>query len=146
VNAYADTSVLISLYTRDDNSEEALALFLDQEHLVPVTPFGEAEFVNTIELLVFRKDINASQAARTLLDFQKDLSAGQYLESRPVPGNSWERAHILSRRYTSQLGTRGMDAIHVAIALELGVQAFYTFDKDQAKLAKRAGLTVRPRR
>ena len=146
MSAYADTSVLISLYTRDDYCEEALALFLDHEDFVLVTPFGEAELANTIQLLVFRKEISVFQANRTLNDFQKDLRAGSYLESRPVPGNSWERAHILSRRYTHQLGARGMDVIHVAIALELGVEAFYTFDKDQAKLAKRAGLTVRPTR
>ena len=97
MGVYADTSVLISLYTRDDNSEEAQALFISEEDLVLVTPFGETEFVNTIELLVFRKVIGAPQAAKTLLDFQKDLSAGSYLESRPVPTDSWERAHILSR-------------------------------------------------
>ena len=39
-----------------------------------------------------------------------------------------------------------MDVIHVAIALELKVTDFFTFAKDQAKLARRAGLAVRPRR
>ena len=146
LGAYADTSVLISVYTRDANSEEALGLFLGGHDRVLVTPFGETEFVNTIELLVFRRIIGASEAAGTLLDFERDLRAGSYLESRPVPTGSWQQAHVLSRRYTSQLGTRGMDVIHVALAIELGVQVFYTFDKDQAKLAKRAGLTVRPGR
>jgi hypothetical protein len=32
----------------------------------------------------------------------------------------------------------------VAIALECGAQRFLTFDKRQRKLAKVAGLTVRP--
>jgi hypothetical protein len=39
-----------------------------------------------------------------------------------------------------------MDVIHVAIALEFSAEVFLTFDKNQANLAKRAGLAVRPRR
>ena len=75
-----------------------------------------------------------------------DLDAASFLIGRPVPGSAYERAILLSRQHTRVLGTRGMDVIHVAIALELKATDFFTFDKDQAKLAKRAGLAVRPRR
>jgi predicted nucleic acid-binding protein len=146
VRAYADTSLLVSLYTRDSNSEAASGLFRELEDLVLITPFGEAEFVNSIELRVFRRDISPTQAERSLREFQKDLDAGSFLAGRPVPTEAYERAQLISRRYTRQLGVRGMDVIHVAIALELTAEIFFTFDKDQAKLAKRAGLTVRPGR
>jgi predicted nucleic acid-binding protein len=146
MSAYADTSLLISLYTQDSNSEETAALLGRREGLVLVTPFGESEFVNTVELRVFRKDISPAQAERSLQDFQRDLDHGSFLIGRPVPARSYEQAMLLSRRHTRQTGTRGMDVIHVAIALELGAEVFFTFDKDQAKLARRAGLTVRPGR
>ena len=146
MSACVDTSLLVSLYTQDSNSETAAISFQELADVVVVTPFAEAEFVNTIELRVFRKDITSAQAERSLREFQKDLDAGLFLLARPVPPHAYERAQLLSRRHTRQIGVRGMDVIHVAIALELKAEVFFTFDKNQANLAKRAGLTVRPRR
>ena len=144
--AYADTSLLVSLYTPDSNSEAASALFRELDDLVFITPFGESEFVNSVELRVFRKEISSAQAEISLREFQKDLDARSFLAGRAVPPGTYERAQLISRRYTRQLGVRGMDVIHVAMALEVRVQMFLTFDKNQANLAKRAGLTVRPGR
>jgi predicted nucleic acid-binding protein len=146
LRAYADTSFLISLYTPDSNSAEASALYLKQEDPFLWTPFGEAEFVNAIELRVFRKEVSAAQAERSLRDFQTDFDAGSFGVSRPVPAASYERAILLARRYTRQTGTRGMDVLHVAVALEIRAEVFYTFDRLQGKLATRVGLTVRPGR
>jgi predicted nucleic acid-binding protein len=146
MSAYADTSVLVSLYTSDSNSQNASALFREWEDLVLITPFGESEFVNSIELRAFRKEISSAQAEKSLRDFQRDLDAGLFLAGRPVPPDAYERAQLLSRRYTRQIGVRGMDVIHVAIALESNAEIFFTFDKNQANLARRAGLAVRPGR
>jgi predicted nucleic acid-binding protein len=146
VSAYADTSLLISLYTSDSNSDAAAASFHELKDLVIVTPFGESEFVNSVELRVFRKEITLNQSENSLRDFQRDIDVGAFIVGRPVPANAYERAQLLSRRHTRHMGVRGMDVIHVAIALELNAELFFTFDKDQATLAKRAGLTVRPGR
>jgi predicted nucleic acid-binding protein len=144
--AYADTSFLVSLYTPDANSEDAFALFVKGPDLFVLTPFGEAEFVNAIELRVFRKEISSAQADRSLADFQRDVRNGAFRVIGSVSASSYERALLLSRRFTRQLGTRGMDVIHVAIALEEGAEVFYTFDRLQRKLADHADLTVRPGR
>ena len=37
-----------------------------------------------------------------------------------------------------------IDLLHVAIALECGAQIFLSFDKRQRRLAKAAGLKVKP--
>ena len=146
MTAYADTSFLVSLYTPDANSEAAFALFVKGQDLFVLTPFGEAEFVNAIGLRVFRKEISPAQADRSLTDFQRDVDDGAFGVIRSVSASSYERALLLSRHHTRQLGTRGMDVIHVAIAIEEGAEVFYTFDRLQKKLADRAGLTVRPGR
>lgn len=146
MSGYADTSFLISLYTQDANSGQAAAMILERREPILVTPFGEAEFVNSIEQRVFRKEIIPAQAETSLRVFQGDLDSGSFLTARPVPAPAYDRAVLLSRQHTRSLGTRGMDVIHVALALELHASDFFTFDKDQAKLARRAGLTVRPRR
>lgn len=146
MSGYADTSFLISLYTQDANSGRASRLL--QETLFPllITPFGRAEFVNTIELRIFRKEIAEADAQISYDTFDQDLNSGLFLFDRPVPAQAYEKAASLSRNHTRQIGTRAMDVLHVAIALELPVLVFFTFDKDQAKLARRAGLTVRPAR
>jgi hypothetical protein len=38
-----------------------------------------------------------------------------------------------------------LDILHVAIALELRAGIFFTFDRRQSRLARRAGMIVRPR-
>jgi len=125
---------------------DAFGLFAKGSDLFVWTPFGEAEFVNAIELRVFRKEIGPAQADRSLADFQRDVDNGAFGVIRSVSASSYERALLLSRRYTRQLGTRGMDVIHVAIAIEERAEVFYTFDRLQKKLADRAGLTIRPGR
>jgi predicted nucleic acid-binding protein len=40
------------------------------------------------------------------------------------------------------MGCRALDALHVASALTLGADDFYTFDCDQAKLAQAVALRV----
>jgi hypothetical protein len=52
------------------------------------------------------------------------------------------RAAELSRQYSRTLGTRTLDVLHVASALELGVRTFITFDIRQQNLVKAAGLRL----
>jgi len=144
VSTYADTSFLISLYTPDANSAEAVTFFANASVPVLLTPFGEVEFANAIELRVFRREIDAAQATASLRAYHDDVNRGLFIR-QPVPTMSYERAISLSRRHTRRLGTRGMDVLHVAIAAELDVDAFVTFDDRQRRLARAAGLSVRPR-
>ena len=51
-----------------------------------------------------------------------------------------DRTAELSRTHTAKLGTRALDVLHVASALELGARTFVTYDTRQAALAKAVGL------
>jgi len=57
-----------------------------------------------------------------------------------MPENAFELCADLARRYGPKLGTRTLDSLHVATALELKAEQFWTFDQRQAKLAKAVGL------
>ena len=46
----------------------------------------------------------------------------------------------LALRHVSKLGVRASDTLHVAVALELDVDTFWTFDERQMKLAQAVGL------
>jgi len=50
------------------------------------------------------------------------------------------RSVALACRHTSTLGVRTLDTLHVAAALELKVDRFWTFDDRQRKLAEAEGL------
>ena len=57
-----------------------------------------------------------------------------------MPENAFELCADLAHRYGPKLGTSTLDSLHVACALELKAERFWTFDERQAKLAKAAGL------
>ena len=48
----------------------------------------------------------------------------------------------MARRRTLQSGTRTLDVLHGASAVKLQADMFYTFDRNQEKLARAEGLLV----
>jgi predicted nucleic acid-binding protein len=149
LNGYADTGFLMSLYGRDANSPRAVALVARHKPVFFLTEFGEVEFANAVERLLFPHRAGAfwtlteAQAVRNRLE--QHVNAGVF-ELRPVPSEVWQTAIRLSRHYTAKLGTRTLDVLHVAMALSLRPDVFFTFDRRQWKLAKAVGLHVLPSR
>lgn len=141
MSAYADTSFLVSLYVLDANSARAAAQMKHAKVPILLTPFGELELTNAILLRLFRRELLPSKvkAAQALL--RKDIEDGIFL-LRPLAGAVYERAKQIARRRTPRLGTRTLDVLHVASAVVLQAETFYTFDRSQGKLAKAEGLTV----
>ena len=58
--------------------------------------------------------------------------------------NVFRRADELSETHAIREGQRTIDLLHVAIALEVKARTFLSFDNRQRKLAKAAGLEVKP--
>jgi predicted nucleic acid-binding protein len=108
-----------------------------------LTPLGEAEFSNALELQVFRKLWTRAQAEAIHSRFLQH-QASATIRGEPFPTEAWERAVVLSRRHSSKFGTRTLDILHVATAIVLKPDVFFTFDMRQGKLAKAEGLRVLP--
>ena len=140
--AYADTGFLVSLYGQDDHSATATALVKSRPVLI-LTPLGEAEFTNAVELRVFRKEWTRREARLVHEHFLRHQAAGVF-RAEPLGSEIWEKALILSRRYSAKFGTRTLDLLHVAAALVLKPDVFYTFDMHQHKLAHAVRLRVLP--
>jgi predicted nucleic acid-binding protein len=141
LSTYADTSFLVALYTPDAHSDGAAARMQQTVPPVLLTPFNQLELVNALLLRVFRKELSAGDVEAALAMFRRDLADGLFLFmtlSEAVYG----KAEQIARRRTPHLGTRTLDVLHVASALELQATTFYTFDHKQAKLAKTEGLKV----
>ena len=143
MNSYADTSFLVSLYGRDVNSRSALALARAHHPVFMVTPFGETEFTSIVYAVTARPKGWTLREARAIEEnFTHDLQSGIW-RWEDLPLETRGRAGELARRYGPSLGCRAMDALHVASARVLAADDFYTFDRDQAQLARSAGLRVR---
>jgi predicted nucleic acid-binding protein len=140
--AYPDTGFLVSLYGEDAHSRIATEL-VKSDPVFILTPLGEAEFVNALELQVFRKQWSRREA-RDVYDEFLASQAASVIRSEPFPPEVWQRAAILSRGHGALLGTRTLDVLHVASALVLKPDVFLTFDKRQRQLAKAEGLQVLP--
>jgi predicted nucleic acid-binding protein len=111
--------------------------------LLLITTLCQLETVNALGLRVFRKQISSRQAEASLSDFARDLRDGIF-QLRTLPEPAFERARQLSRELTAKLGTRTADVLHVAAALELGAEGFFSFDGQQRKMAEAAGLKINP--
>ena len=136
-----DTSFLISLYTADANSASAAAYTRSAALPFPLTPFGRLELVNAIHLRHFRSEITLREAKAALAAIASDLASGIFSPA-PVPAAMYERAQMLATKHTARLGTRAVDILHVAVALELHAESFFTFDRRQAQLALAEGLAT----
>lgn len=99
------------------------------------------EVTNAIELRAFRKERTSREVSASIEAFDTDIQAGIFA-CLPVPPSAWDMALKLSRNHTAKIGTRSLDILHVASALAFKASAFLTFDRNQAKLARAAGLEL----
>jgi predicted nucleic acid-binding protein len=141
LSSYADTSFLVSLYTPDRNSPQAVERMKDAALPLLCTSFGEVELTNAFQLLLFRKYLNADEVRASYGAFRSHMRAG-VIRMQPLADETFETARQLSLRHTAKFGVRTLDILHVASALLMGAKTFHTFDKNQTKLAATAGLKV----
>ena len=138
MSIYADTSFVVSLYLPDRYSSEAGRRMALRPH-VWLTPLQKAEWVHAIERHVFQKHLARREAQQIFLDFERDRAVGVWAEVA-LPDSAYDVCEELARRHAARSGNRTLDTLHVASALELKAERFWTFDERQAKLARAAGL------
>jgi predicted nucleic acid-binding protein len=154
VNAYADTNFFSRLYLPLAESEEAASLVEAAKDAgsppLPVTWLHRLETINAFQLHVFtgrirgQTPITPEQAAAAHANFHADLVHPTFLRSAQINLHDLEK-HFeeLALRHTSKHGFRTYDLLHVASALWLQCDTFWTFDSKASKLAALEGLAVR---
>jgi predicted nucleic acid-binding protein len=137
---YADTSFLVSVYMTDQHSLEARQRVQAGSRLW-FTPLHHAEWSHAIAQHVFRGLINPAEVGSLYSLLDQDQNEGLWVSS-PLPERAFDLCADLARRHGPKLGVRTLDSLHVACALELKAERFWTFDERQAKLAKTEGLKI----
>ena len=112
---------------------------MESSPVVWVTLFHVAEWTHAIEQHVFRRSLSRSEGDRYHERFKQHRENGLWLEVA-MPESAFEICAQLGRRHGAKLGLRTLDTLHVASALELKAERFWTFDERQKKLARLVGL------
>jgi predicted nucleic acid-binding protein len=137
---YADTSFFVSLYVEDSHSA-ATEEMMSSDPTVWFTSLHFAECTHAISQQVFRGKLSGAAAEQVYRNLERDRNVGIWTETA-IPQLAFDACADLARKYGPRLGTRTLDSLHVACALELKVEQFWTFDERQAKLAKETGLRI----
>jgi predicted nucleic acid-binding protein len=138
LSIYADTSFFVSLYLPDQHSPEAYRRIAQRPRMW-VTPLHRAEWAHAVAQHVFRREISSREANKVHRMFERDRESKLWLEI-DLPDTAFEVCEQMAHRYGARLGVRTLDTLHVAAAIELAAEHFWTFDERQTKLAKAAGL------
>jgi len=144
--AYADTSTIVKSYLDEPGSAEADNVLRGLGETLAYTPLHEVEVPNAIYLKHFRGEMTEEQERAVLDELRSDLRRGllrrpDFLDLRKV----FVRAAVLAEKHSRHIGTRSLDLLHVAAALECGSADFVSYDERQRKVAAAEGLRVMPR-
>ncbi len=148
---YADTNLFTRLYLELSESHLADALIKtalkSRSKGIPITWLHRIETINAFQLHVFaarapgQLHVTPERAAMAMASFSSDASAGVFLQNTLLPADKLEdQFEELSLRHTARHGFRTYDLLHVASALVLECDTFWSFDPKANKLAKLEGL------
>lgn len=150
---YADSNFFTRFYfalADTPAATELLALARREEAPpLPITWLHRFEVVNAFELQVFaarqkaQSRVTPQHAAVAQASFRDDLGGSDFIIIVPLAElDLHSRFEEISLRHTARHGFRAYDVIHVASALLLGCDTFWSFDTKASRLAKLEGLRI----
>ena len=139
---YVDPSALLKLYLHEPESHRMANWRAKAGGPLAVTLHGRVELVNGIALAAHRRLIDERAFTAALAALDDDFEQGRYLQADLLWRAALKRASELSRQHSRTLGTRSLDVLHVASALELGFRTFIRFDTRQQNLVRAVGLKL----
>lgn len=141
---YADTGVMVKGYVLEADSEKAVGI-LDAlgAHLL-YSHLHSIEIPNAIRLKRFRGEITKSQENAATRTFLSDIESGILAPCEYDLGEVFLLAERLSAKHSATLGSRSLDLLHVAAAIEARATHFASLDARQRKVASLNGLKLLP--
>jgi len=141
---YIDTSIFVKSFVLEPDSREAVAIIEATGEPFAFSHLHEIEIPNAIRLKRFRREITRAEETAALRAFEADVSSGRFARPAYDLDAVFIRAEQLSGRHSGDIGTRSLDLLHVATALEAGCTALASFDERQRKAAALSGLKLIP--
>jgi predicted nucleic acid-binding protein len=156
MSPYADTNFFTKLYLVLPDSPAAQEWLTAAARKIrsplPITWLHRLEVLNAFELHVFggrhlgQARVTAEQAAVAQASFRHDLGRSDFVRAAPLGQDTLAmKFEEISLRHTARYGFRVYDIIHVASALLLGCDTFWSFDARACRLAALEGLKLKSR-
>jgi predicted nucleic acid-binding protein len=137
-----DTSVIVKLYIREENSRAASVWLKKNNEAIPLTSLHELELLNALNLMQFRSEITTDETRLIRSRFEEHELSGVFYRPQLDWSSIFSHAGDLSKKYTADIGSRSLDILHVASALTINADRFLTFDDRQTRLADLAGFKI----
>jgi predicted nucleic acid-binding protein len=144
MSATADSSLIVALYLNEADSPRADAACASVPPPVLLTDWHRVEIANAFQRAVKNGRITAAQAALLWQDFTDDINTGRFEIATLDHAAVLNRTLALTQKHTATTGTRSLDLIHIATALEIGAADFLSFDHRQREAGSAEGLKVMP--
>lgn len=147
---YCDTSLLLSCFVGDRLSHLAvrqLERISDQDCAICWTLWHELEFTCALERMVGnpQRQTTRAEAQSIFSELRSWQSGGGVLEEKKVNWTQvFECSLKISKTHASRYQVRSLDIVHVALASQLKVKSFWSFDRRQRTLAQEIGISVNP--
>jgi predicted nucleic acid-binding protein len=135
---YVDTSVVVPMFVREPGSAAVLAWLESASDALASSDWIVTEFASALSIKVRGREIAPRQARDVLRDFDVFCRGGLSLAS--VSRTASREAAKLAGDLGRQLRTA--DALHLAMAREMGVSAIATADAALVRGAEGVGLAV----
>jgi predicted nucleic acid-binding protein len=144
VDAYADSSFLVSLLRVDSNHEAAMRYMAECGETLAFNPLHRVELRNALRNAQAFGQITENERRLAFRRIEQDLQARLLIYTRVSWTDVFRLADELSDKHSGKEGQRTIDLLHVALALECGAKTFLSFDRRQRSLAEAANLIVKP--
>jgi predicted nucleic acid-binding protein len=149
---YADSSFLVALKVRRDTFHEEAMSFYErrQDDTWLWSPWQRVEVFNTIRQLTRHPDAKRrlflAEARALIHSLETDVRIGYFTHMEADWRDVLRTANETSVAHAFDTSCLAPDLLHVAYAKELAAEWMVSFDEDQLKLARAAGLkTAKPK-
>jgi len=135
---YLDTGCLLKLYYPEPESARVAAIVSGSA--IVFLALHELEFVNALELKLYRKEATHAQVRAAVALVEQDVHSGVLYRAAVPWEDILQEAALAAKAYTRRLGCRTLDILHCSAARSLQATSFVTTDARQRRLAVGLGL------
>jgi uncharacterized protein len=142
---FFDSSALVKLYHPEAGTPAVDQIVNAADNLVRISRLTVAELTSAFAIKVRTQSISREDANLFLRQFRGDVAAGK-LEIFSVAESEFAMAELLVERYAFDLRLRALDALQLAVAMELRnqelVDRFVAADTVLCEVARLEGFSV----
>jgi uncharacterized protein len=142
---FFDTSALVKLYHSEQGTSAVERIVNSPDNAVRISRLTVIELASACAIKVRTKSIEENDADAFLRQFRSDILMGKY-ELFSIAESEFVVADRLIGRYAFDLPLRSLDALQLAVALELRKQELVNFfvaaDRALCEIAAFEGLSV----